>query len=631
MITGLLGFILSAVLSANAQTSSLGLQWVGTGVAVDNTNGALGVPLANWHSLNGASGTSTFPASTGGGLSVTWSTGGGQYGIGTGVTFSALTVGDEQSLSGCLYAEQNDTFCSGPVSVTITGMNSVATGSYEISLGAAINGSAGNYTFQPANITDAANNSYTLNFTAPVMLGSDNQSIASTTTNLGLTGDSITFTICNDEYPGTLRAELSEMTIQYTPAPAPVITTQPLSQTAPEGSNVVFSVVATGNPGPLTYSWSLNGAPLNQTNTTLSLTAVSDGDSGTYQVQVTDADGHFSLSSPATLVVAPAGPLVLFDASTMGSYGSVGAYAPGVANYFSVQSGTSITIDQLGFVSTTNALVGTTTVQLWDAVAVQVLATVTFSSSDSSTPVGSPTAYDYLKAPTNAITLGPGTYAIAQYGGTYCNVPGGETVNTGNGAIVPGNSRYWGGGGSGGPGNLPNGNDSAPFPHYLGPTLQYTVSGGPAITQQPVGGTFVPGSTVTLSVTAGGSLPLTYLWKRNGTSLGVTTPTLTLTGVTTINSGSYTVLVSNDGGTATSTPAVVTIAEAPVLNIQLNPGIVIQGTVGAHYQVQYATALTPNNWILLQDIPALPASPYTVYDPTPVIAGERFYRAIIGQ
>jgi hypothetical protein len=625
-----LALALGAAWNAGAQTASFGLQWVGTGAPISDTNGAFGVPLADWQSLNGASGSMTLASPTGGGFTVTWATGGGQYGPAADVTFVGLTAGDDEVLSGCLYAEQNDTFCGGPISVTITGMNSVATGTYAISLGAAINGSAANYTFQLATVTDANNDSYTLNFTAPVLVGSVDTSIASTTTNLTLSGDSIAFTICNDEFPGTLRAELSEMTVQYTPASAPVITRQPQSQTVPEGSNVTFSVIATGNPGPLTYSWSFDGTALGQTNATLTLTGVSDASSGIYQVTVTDAGGHFSLSSPATLVVAPAGPLVLFDASTMTGYGNTGTYSPGIANYFSVGTGTAVTLDQLGFDSTTNVLVGTVTVQLWDAIAGQVLATVAFGSSDSSTPVGTPTAYLYLKAPTNAITLGAGTYAIAQYGGTYCNVPTGETINTGNGAIAVVKSCYWGGSGNGGPGNLPSTLDGAPYPHYLGPTLQFTVSTGPAITQQPVGGAFSPGSTVTLSVTAGGSLPLSYLWKKNGNSTGVTSPSLTLVNITANSSGTYTVLVSNSGGSVNSSPAIVTVAQAPVLSIQLNPGIVIEGTVGADYQVQYSTALAPGVWILLQNIPALPTSPYAVYDPTPVSAGERFYRALIG-
>jgi len=623
----LLTLALWAALPADAQTKSFGLQWVGYGNPITDTNGAFGVALTDWMTLDNASGSTNFFVPSGGALSVTWGTGGGIW-WDEDVSFPGLTDGENEAFSGCLYAAQGDFGCAAPISVTISGMNSVASGSYAFSLGGAVDQSAFTYTFNPATVTDANSNTYTLNFTAPVLY--DGGSIASTTTNLTLSGDSMSFTICNDDGNDGLRAILSEMTVQYTPAPVPVITTSPLSQTAPENGNVTFTAAATGSALPLTYKWYFDGAPMTgQTNGTLNLTAVSDGSSGTYQVEVTDANGHFIMSSAATLVVAPAGSLVLYDASTMNYYFSVNSYSPGIANYFSVETGTSITIDQLGFDSGTNVLTDTVTVQLWDAVAGQVLATVTFGASDSPTPVGAPAVYLYLKAPTNAVMTGPGTYAIAQYGGTYANGPAGETINTGNGAIVEGDSRYWAGE-NGGPGALPYISDSPPYPHYLGPTLQYKVFGGPVITQQPAGGVFDPGATVTLSVGATGSLPLSYLWSKNNSSLGITTPTLTLTNVTVANAETYTVAVSNNMGVTISSPAVVTVAAAPVLNIQLNPGIVIQGTVGAPYQVQYSTAAAPTNWILLQNIPALPSSPYIVYDPTPISsAGGRSYRAVI--
>jgi hypothetical protein len=484
-------------------------------------------------------------------------------------------------------------------------------------------------TMNPATVTDASNNTYTLNFTAPGYFNSSDGSLASITTNLTLSGDSIAFTICNDDGNLGYRAVLSEMTVQFTPVPAPVVTTSPLSQTVPENGNASFTVGATGGAVPLTYAWFFDGALMTgRTNATLNLTGVSDGNSGSYQAQVTDAKGYFSLSSAATLVVAPAGSFVLYDASTWSGYNNVGAYPPGIANYFSVVPGTSVAINQLGFDSTTNVLTDEVTVQLWDVVAGQVLATVTFGASDSSIPVGSPTAYLYLKAPATGVKIGPGTYAAAQYGGTYCNLPDGETINTANGAIVEGLSYY---NGLSGPGTLPGYLDGPTYPTYLGPNLQYTVSGGPVITQQPAGGVFTPGDTVTLSVTANGSLPLSYLWSRNNSSLGITTPGLTLTNVTAANSGTYTVAVNNTDGTAISSPAVVTVAVTPVVSVQVNPAIVIQGTVGAPYQVQYSTALASSNWIPLQSIPALPSSPYTVYDPAPASAGQRYYRAIVGQ
>ena len=492
MTSSLIGFGVAAGLlfsgaGFDIQAANFGIQWVGTGVPLTDAGGAFGVPTANWLMLTTPNGTQTYSPPSGGAITVTWSTGGGQYGPGS--TFSGFSTGENQVLSGCLYAMQNDTECGGPISVTISGLSSVALGSYTLQLMASINGSGPAYTFQPATV----NGTDILNFNSPVTVAANGTSIASVTTNLTDSGDSVSFTICNDEFPGTLRAELSGLAFSYTPAPAPVINPQPFSQTIPQNGNVTFTVAATGSPAPLTYQWQYNDSDVlssSATNASYSLTGVNDGSSGNYRVRVTDGNGRFSYSAEAALIVIPASPLVIFDPSTMIGFGNTGSYAPGVANYFSVVPGTSVTVNQLGFDTPDASITGSVTIQLWDAAATKVLGTVTFTSSDTGTPSGGSTVL-HLQAPTNTITLGPGSYAIAQYGGSYANSPVSETINTCNGAILAGASKYYNGGGNGGPGTLPSQNDGS-APHYLGPTLQVSVSGAPAITQQPQGGHLLP-------------------------------------------------------------------------------------------------------------------------------------------
>ena len=59
---------------------------------------------------------------------------------------------------------------------------------------------------------------------------------------------------------------------------------------------------------------------------------------------------------------------------------------------------------------------------------------------------------------------------------------------------------------------------------------------------------------------AGGTDPLSYQWRFNGTALsGATDPDLVLTDVQSANSGSYSVLVSNAWGQAVSTNAVLEV------------------------------------------------------------------------
>src|SRR5205823_1230160 len=68
----------------------------------------------------------------------------------------------------------------------------------------------------------------------------------------------------------------------------------------------------------------------------------------------------------------------------------------------------------------------------------------------------------------------------------------------------------------------------------------------PHITMQPTNRSLAPGGTAIFSVTAEGNLPLFYHWRKDGTNLndgvntsGTATPTLTLSGVTEANNGTY--------------------------------------------------------------------------------------------
>lgn len=93
--------------------------------------------------------------------------------------------------------------------------------------------------------------------------------------------------------------------------------------------------------------------------------------------------------------------------------------------------------------------------------------------------------------------------------------------------------------------------------YSLAPQPQPTA---PVITVPPAGRTVAPGSAFTLSVTATGTAPLTYIWRKDGAPVaGATGPTLSVTGATAAQAGSYTVEVSNVAGRVTSPPAVVRV------------------------------------------------------------------------
>ena len=94
-------------------------------------------------------------------------------------------------------------------------------------------------------------------------------------------------------------------------------------------------------------------------------------------------------------------------------------------------------------------------------------------------------------------------------------------------------------------------------------TVTLTVTGGvtaPTITTQPSASAVTVGSAASFTVFASGTSPLTYDWKKDGTSIsGATNATYTIASAATPAAGSYTVVVSNSAGSVTSTAASLTV------------------------------------------------------------------------
>jgi uncharacterized repeat protein (TIGR03803 family) len=94
----------------------------------------------------------------------------------------------------------------------------------------------------------------------------------------------------------------------------------------------------------------------------------------------------------------------------------------------------------------------------------------------------------------------------------------------------------------------------------------------PIILAQPVSRTNLSGTTATFVVSADGPGPLNYQWQKNGTNLnnggnisGGNTSNLNVSGVSAVDEGTYTVIVSNSFRAISSAGAVLTLATAPVI------------------------------------------------------------------
>ena len=152
----------------------------------------------------------------------------------------------------------------------------------------------------------------------------------------------------------------------------------------------------------------------------------------------------------------------------------------------------------------------------------------------------------------------------------------------------------------------------------------------PVILTQPVGGSVELGSNFTMTVVASGTPSLRYQWRRNTASLsGATNSTLTLSNITTINAGTYSVIVSNAFGSVTSSNAVVVITNRPPTALsgefavlEDRPiDVLLTGTDPEQNPLTYIIVTPPTNGIL-----SGPAnSRFRVYTPNPNYNGPDFF------
>lgn len=153
----------------------------------------------------------------------------------------------------------------------------------------------------------------------------------------------------------------------------------------------------------------------------------------------------------------------------------------------------------------------------------------------------------------------------------------------------------------------------------------------PQIITAPVGGTYLVGDTVTLSVLADGTPPLAYQWQRNGTDLPAANDAiLTLDNVATAQEGDYTVVIRNDAGQITSPAVRVTVLD-PIPGLYNtgvdNDGFVLwDGSEDPHYKLVVNPDDPAVTLPVVQDSTAFPivAGPWVANSDTSVWIGPRF-------
>ena len=343
---------------------------------------------------------------------------------------------------------------------------------------------------------------------------------------------------------------------------APVITAQTTNRTAVVGANVIFQVLTVAGPRP-TYQWQRDGVNIpGANNASIVLSNVSRADEGNYVVVVSNPLGSVT-SQPMRLTVVYQPPVITGNPTNRsvpaGGTASFTVTATGSAPLFyqwrfngtNLANATSQTLVLTGVMTNqagsysclvTNfggerlSGVATLTVTVQGPIITTQPANrtvsggtnVTFAVVASGAP---PPTYQWRH---NGANLAGATSAQLVLANVGTNHAGGYSVVVSNlvGSIT---SRV------------------ASLTVIVQPTV---------ITVEPTDRTVRPGGSVTFSVSVTGTPPLVYQWDYNGGDIpGATNATLTLSGVTLDNEGSYRVTISGAGGTVVSRKADLTIRE----------------------------------------------------------------------
>mgnify|MGYP005836594819 CR=1 FL=1 len=400
------------------------------------------------------------------------------------------------------------------------------------------------------------------------------------TLNPGVTLPTITFTYGGgtlNSTSGRMYSDAVKFVSTAAPSQPPVVLLQPASRAVLAGQPASFAVRAAGS-GTLNYQWRFNGANIaGATASTYTRTAAQSSHAGNYSVQVSSSFGSVSSSNALLTVIQPVtitshplsqtnnqGADLTFTVTAVGSAPLGYQWRFNGANLAGA-TGSSLTFNELqpadageyavlvtnlaGAVLSSNA---TLAVRLPPVIfaqpgdqTVNPGATVVFAVSATGT---APLSYQWQRGGADIPNATHTTFSLA-------NV---QPADAGVYSVVVSNAA----------------GVAVSDPAVL------SVNVAPSIVTQPQSQTVNAGATVTFTVQATGTEPLSYQWRFNGTGLaGATGTACVIANAQAIHEGAYSVVVSNVAGSTLSAEAVLTVTSGtpPRIDaIQLLPNRQVQ-------------------------------------------------------
>ena len=396
---------------------------------------------------------------------------------------------------------------------------------------------------------------------------------------------------------------------------APAVRVPPASQTVAYSGNATFSVCASGTP-PLSYQWRFGANPVpGATASSLVLTDVTLANAGSYSVVITNLYGSVT-GGPAVLTVLPAPACVPAPAGLVSWWrgetnandsadsnngvleGSVAFVAGEVGQAFAL-NGINADVRVPASASLNVGLADGFTIETWinpaDVVQWHPIVEwnngsfgVNFAISDGTAGHGAlwvsvkdtDLTEHPLNTPAGLLASNVWQHVAVTYaktnGYTVLYINGVPRARAALGVFTPrtigdlylGLRPYDGGAGTRFAGLM----DEVSLYHRAlsageiaaiyaaGNAGKCSVGVPPSIVAQPTNQTALVGGTVFFGVSATGDSPLGYQWRFQGANLiGKTSSSLVLADVQLTNAGSYSVVVSNLAGSATSSNALLTV------------------------------------------------------------------------
>ena len=351
------------------------------------------------------------------------------------------------------------------------------------------------------------------------------------------------------------------------------ITTQPASQSVTAGQTATFSVAATGT-GTLTYQWKKSGMAISgATSASYTTPPTTSSETGT-QFTVVVSDGGGSLTSnPATLTVtaAPVAPSIATQPANKtvaaGQSATFSVTATGTAplSYQWKKNGGAISGANSASYTTPAAAASdnnakftvTVTNSVSSATSNAAMLTVDVPPSIATQPAnravnaGQTASFSVVATGTRTLSYQWKKNGAAISGANSASYTTPATTSADNGAQFTVTVT-----------DLVSSVTSNPA------TLTVNVpSTPPTITAQPASKTVMAGQTATFSVSASGTAPLTYQWRKGATAIsGATSASYTTPATTTADNGAqFTVTVTNGSGNVTSAAATLTVTASTLI------------------------------------------------------------------